>query len=123
MSAAGGSQKPEPSGAEPTRAEREARLRARIAAAPVLLCMQGTPSAPSPGFSSASVAFLRSLEVAFEHHDVSREAEERYALAAVAQHPGLPLLFVSGACVGDHDEVLARHAAGELSLPGAQAGT
>lgn len=85
--------------------ELEARVKRLIAAAPVMLFLEGTPLEPHDS-SRAAVEGLKSLGVLFSAYNVADNADVRRGVQAAAGASGWPVLFVEGSPVHDFDERL-----------------
>ncbi len=105
---------PEP---EPSSPRGDAPVRAwieqRVAAAPVVLFMKGSPDHPQCGFSASAVEILRSYgDVA--HVDVLLDPDVREDVKSLTSWPTIPQVFVGGEFVGGADILRELHANGEL---------
>jgi len=81
------------------------RLTALVKAAPVMLFMKGTPSAPQCGFSRQLVALLREKSIKYGFFNILADDEVRQGLKAFADWPTFPQLWVDGELVGGLDIV------------------
>jgi len=72
------------------------RLAALVKAAPVMLFMKGTPSAPQCGFSRQLVAILRENSVKYGFFNILADDEVRQGLKEFADWPTFPQLWVDG---------------------------
>ncbi|OAA62732.1 monothiol glutaredoxin-mitochondrial precursor [Niveomyces insectorum RCEF 264] len=81
------------------------RLAALVRAAPVMLFMKGTPSAPQCGFSRQLVALLRERGVKYGFFNILADDEVRQGLKTFADWPTYPQLWVDGELVGGLDIV------------------
>ncbi|KAK2748775.1 monothiol glutaredoxin grx4 [Myotisia sp. PD_48] len=97
---AGSSQAP-----PPTKEELFARLAELVKAAPVMLFMKGTPSAPQCGFSRQLVAILRENGVKYGFFNILADDDVRQGLKEFADWPTFPQLWVKGELVGGLDIV------------------
>lgn len=98
---------PEPSTAE-IKEDKESlhkRLSSLVKAAPVMLFMKGTPSAPQCGFSRQLVALLRENSVKYGFFNILADDEVRQGLKEFADWPTFPQLWVDGDLVGGLDIV------------------
>lgn len=93
---------PEPA-AEPTAEELSERLAKLTAAAPVMLFMKGSPSAPQCGFSRQLVAILREHQVRFGFFDILKDDTVRQGLKTFSDWPTFPQLYVNGEFQGGLD--------------------
>ncbi|RAL13499.1 PICOT family protein [Aspergillus homomorphus CBS 101889] len=98
-----------PNGAAPAPTETKEALFARLAelvkAAPVMLFMKGTPSAPQCGFSRQLVGILRERSVKYGFFNILADEDVRQGLKEFADWPTFPQLWVSGELVGGLDIV------------------
>merc|ERR1711939_588975 len=85
--------------------ELHARLAELVKAAPVMLFMKGTPSAPQCGFSRQLVALLRENSVKYGFFNILADDEVRQGLKEFADWPTFPQLWVDGDLVGGLDIV------------------
>ncbi len=85
--------------------ELEARVRRLVAAAPVMLFLEGTPLEPRDS-SRATVEGLKSLGVLFSAYNVADNDDVRRGVQTVAGTTGWPVLFVEGRPLRDLDERL-----------------
>jgi Grx4 family monothiol glutaredoxin len=81
------------------------RLGELVRAAPVMLFMKGTPSAPQCGFSRQLVAILREHAVKYGFFNILADDEVRQGLKEFAEWPTFPQLWVDGELVGGLDIV------------------
>ena len=81
------------------------RLGELVRAAPVMLFMKGTPSAPQCGFSRQLVAILREQAVKYGFFNILADDEVRQGLKEFAEWPTYPQLGVDGELVGGLDIV------------------
>jgi len=81
------------------------RLTSLVKAAPVMLFMKGTPSAPQCGFSRQLVALLRENSVKYGFFNILADDEVRQGLKEFADWPTFPQLWVDGELVGGLDIV------------------
>ncbi|TVY67460.1 Monothiol glutaredoxin-3 [Lachnellula suecica] len=81
------------------------RLTALVKAAPVMLFMKGTPSAPQCGFSRQLVALLREDSVKYGFFNILADDDVRQGLKEFADWPTFPQLWVDGELVGGLDIV------------------
>jgi Grx4 family monothiol glutaredoxin len=81
------------------------RLGELVKAAPVMLFMKGTPSAPQCGFSRQLVALLRENAVRYGFFNILADDEVRQGLKEFADWPTFPQLWVGGELVGGLDIV------------------
>lgn len=81
------------------------RLSKLVKAAPVMLFMKGTPSAPQCGFSRQLVALLRENSVKYGFFNILADDEVRQGLKEFADWPTFPQLWVEGELIGGLDIV------------------
>ncbi|PSR77672.1 monothiol glutaredoxin-4 [Coniella lustricola] len=81
------------------------RLGELVKAAPVMLFMKGTPSAPQCGFSRQIVAMLRENSVKYGFFNILADDEVRQGLKEFAEWPTYPQLWMDGELVGGLDIV------------------
>ncbi|KAI5300830.1 monothiol glutaredoxin grx4 [Ascosphaera atra] len=94
----------EPETAE-TKEELFERLGKLVKAAPVMLFMKGTPSAPQCGFSRQIVALLRENGVKYGFFNILADEDVRQGLKEFAEWPTYPQLWMRGELVGGLDIV------------------
>jgi Grx4 family monothiol glutaredoxin len=82
-----------------------ARLADLVKAAPVMLFMKGTPSAPQCGFSRQLVGLLRENGVKYGFFNILADEDVRQGLKEFADWPTFPQLWVKGELVGGLDIV------------------
>ncbi|KAH8657049.1 thioredoxin-like protein [Tricladium varicosporioides] len=83
----------------------EKRLATLVKAAPVMLFMKGTPSAPQCGFSRQLVALLRENSVKYGFFNILADDDVRQGLKVWADWPTFPQLWVDGELIGGLDIV------------------
>lgn len=81
------------------------RLGELVKAAPVMLFMKGTPSAPQCGFSRQTVGLLRERGIRYGFFNILADDEVRQGLKEFADWPTFPQLWVGGELVGGLDIV------------------
>lgn len=90
----------------------DSRLSSLVKAAPVMLFMKGTPSAPQCGFSRQTVSILREKGVRYGFFNILADDEVRQGLKAFSEWPTFPQVYVGGEFIGGLDIVslaLQRH--------------
>lgn len=87
--------------------ELDARLSNLVKAAPVMLFMKGTPSAPQCGFSRQLVSILRENGVKYGFFNILADDEVRQGLKEFSEWPTFPQLYTRGDLVGGLDIVSA----------------
>lgn len=80
-----------------------ARLHKLTTAAPIMLFMKGTPSAPQCGFSRQMVAILREHQVRFGFFDILKDDSVRQGLKNFSDWPTFPQLYINGEFQGGLD--------------------
>jgi len=85
--------------------ELDSRLAELVKAAPVMLFMKGTPSAPQCGFSRQTVSLLRERGVRYGFFNILADDEVRQGLKEFSEWPTFPQLYVGGEFVGGLDIV------------------
>ncbi|CAI6332195.1 unnamed protein product [Periconia digitata] len=98
---------PEFSGAETETSKEELnkRLGELVKAAPVMLFMKGTPSAPQCGFSRKTVGLLREKGIRYGFFNILADDEVRQGLKEFSDWPTFPQLYAQGELVGGLDIV------------------
>ncbi|KAL8860113.1 MAG: hypothetical protein Q9178_003377 [Gyalolechia marmorata] len=96
---------PEMSSTEGQKEELETRLRELVKAAPVMLFMKGTPSAPQCGFSRTIVGMLREQGVRYGFFNILADDEVRSGMKTFSDWPTFPQLYAGGEFVGGLDIV------------------
>jgi len=81
------------------------RLAELVKAAPVMLFMKGTPSAPQCGFSRTLVGLLREKGVRYGFFNILADEEVRQGLKVFSNWPTFPQLYRDGELVGGLDIV------------------
>jgi Grx4 family monothiol glutaredoxin len=81
------------------------RLGELVKAAPVMLFMKGTPSAPQCGFSRQTVGLLREKGIRYGFFNILADDEVRQGLKEFADWPTFPQLWADGELVGGLDIV------------------
>lgn len=90
---------------QPSKEELNARLAELVKAAPVMLFMKGTPSAPQCGFSRQTVSILREKGVRYGFFNILADDEVRQGLKEYSDWPTFPQVYVGGELVGGLDIV------------------
>ena len=88
---------------EETPEQLNARLQKLTTAAPIMLFMKGTPSAPQCGFSRQMVAILREHQVRFGFFDILKDDSVRQGLKTYSDWPTFPQLYIGGVFQGGLD--------------------
>ncbi|ODV83459.1 hypothetical protein CANARDRAFT_203002 [[Candida] arabinofermentans NRRL YB-2248] len=88
---------------EETPEQLNARLTKLTTAAPIMLFMKGTPSAPQCGFSRQLVAILREHQVRFGFFDILKDDAVRNGLKSFSDWPTFPQLYIGGIFQGGLD--------------------
>lgn len=81
------------------------RLAELVKAAPVMLFMKGTPSAPQCGFSRQTVSILREKGVRYGFFNILADDEVRQGLKEFSDWPTFPQVYCDGELVGGLDIV------------------
>jgi Grx4 family monothiol glutaredoxin len=81
------------------------RLAELVKAAPVMLFMKGTPSAPQCGFSRQTVAILREKGVRYGFFNILADDAVRQGLKEFSDWPTFPQVYMDGELVGGLDIV------------------
>ncbi|EHY59031.1 glutaredoxin [Exophiala dermatitidis] len=81
------------------------RLAKLVKAAPVMLFMKGTPSAPQCGFSRQLVSILRENQVKYGFFNILADNDVREGLKVFSDWPTFPQLYTNGELVGGLDIV------------------
>jgi Grx4 family monothiol glutaredoxin len=90
---------------EKSKDDLNARLDQLVKAAPVMLFMKGTPSAPQCGFSRKTVAILRENGVKYGFFNILADDEVRQGLKEFSDWPTFPQVYVEGELIGGLDIV------------------
>jgi monothiol glutaredoxin len=90
------------------------RIKAQLAAQPVVLFMKGTPDFPQCGFSAQTVSALRACGAQFHAVNIFEDPELREALKQFSNWPTYPQLYVNGELMGGCDIALEMYHSGEL---------
>lgn len=90
------------------------RLKMLVAAAPVMLFMKGTPSAPQCGFSRTLVGLLREESIKYGFFNILADERVRQGLKEFSDWPTFPQLYVGGEFVGGLDVVKEMIENGEM---------
>ncbi|KAH9817765.1 monothiol glutaredoxin-4-like [Teratosphaeria destructans] len=88
---------------EVSKEELNARLGELVKAAPVMLFMKGTPSAPQCGFSRQTVSILRERGIRYGFFNILADDEVRQGLKEFSDWPTFPQIYVGGELVGGLD--------------------
>jgi Grx4 family monothiol glutaredoxin len=97
-----------PAAAAPSQEELNTRLGELVKAAPVMLFMKGTPSAPQCGFSRQTVSLLREKGVRYGFFNILADDEVRQGLKEYSDWPTFPQVYVGGELIGGLDIVSAK---------------
>lgn len=85
--------------------EQNKRLSELVKAAPCMLFMKGTPSAPQCGFSRQLVSLLRENSVRYGFFNILADDEVRQGLKKFSDWPTFPQLYLQGELIGGLDIV------------------
>ncbi|KAI5249775.1 glutaredoxin [Aureobasidium subglaciale] len=88
---------------ETSKEELNNRLGELVKAAPVMLFMKGTPSAPQCGFSRQTVSLLRDKGIRYGFFNILADDDVRQGLKEFADWPTFPQVWVGGELVGGLD--------------------
>ncbi|GAB7342698.1 hypothetical protein MBLNU457_g0850t1 [Dothideomycetes sp. NU457] len=88
---------------EETAEELQKRLGELVKAAPVMLFMKGTPSAPQCGFSRQTVSILREKGIRYGFFNILADDEVRQGLKEYSEWPTFPQVYVGGELIGGLD--------------------
>jgi len=94
----------------------DARLGELVKAAPVMLFMKGTPSAPQCGFSRQTVSILREKGVRYGFFNILADDEVRQGLKEFSDWPTFPQVYVGGELIGGLDIVSRYHSYSGLTM-------
>lgn len=92
----------------------DSRLQKLVKAAPVMLFMKGTPSAPQCGFSRTLVGLLREEGVRYGFFNILADNDVRQGLKAYSDWPTFPQLYIGGEFAGGLDVVREMIESGEM---------
>lgn len=92
----------------------DARLKKLVSAAPVMLFMKGTPSAPQCGFSRTLVGLLREESVKYGFFNILADDQVRQGLKEFSDWPTFPQVYVGGEFIGGLDVVREMIENGEM---------
>jgi monothiol glutaredoxin len=90
------------------------KIKADIAANPVLLYMKGSKDQPMCGFSAQVCHVLNSYGVDYKSVDVLADWDVREGIKEVNNWPTIPQLFIGGKFIGGCDITMELHRNGEL---------
>lgn len=90
------------------------RIKAELAAHPIVLFMKGTPQFPMCGFSARAAEALEAAGARVRAINVLADPELRASLPRFANWPTFPQLFIHGELIGGCDIVEDLAASGEL---------
>ena len=88
-----------------TKEQLQTRLSELVKAAPVMLFMKGTPSAPQCGFSRQTVSMLREKGIRYGFFNILADDDVRQGLKEYADWPTYPQVWMDGELVGGLDIV------------------
>jgi len=97
-----------------TAAKADRDFKKLINAAPAMLFMKGSPSAPECKFSRATVELLGSVNAEYGHFDILRDDEVRQGLKEFSNWPTFPQFYVNGDLIGGLDILKEMQENGEL---------
>ncbi len=90
------------------------RIRAQLAAHPVVLFMKGTPEHPMCGCSERAARALEACGTPFHAINILADPEIRAQLPRYSNWPTFPQLFIAGELIGGSDITVELHQQGEL---------
>lgn len=90
------------------------KIKADIAATPVLLFMKGSKDQPMCGFSAQVCNILNGYGVDYTTVDVLSDWGVREGIKEINNWPTIPQLFVNGKFIGGCDIAMELHRNGEL---------
>lgn len=88
--------------------ELQGRLAELVKAAPVMLFMKGTPSAPQCGFSRQTVGLLREKGIRYGFFNILADDDVRQGLKTFSDWPTFPQVYAGGELLGGLDIVSAK---------------
>jgi monothiol glutaredoxin len=91
------------------------RIKAEVAAHPIVLFMKGTPQFPMCGFSSKASQALKACGANFHSINVLEDPEVRANLPRFSDWPTFPQLFIGGELIGGCDITVELYESGELA--------
>lgn len=106
---------PEITGGEVDKEALFKRLDGLVKAAPVMLFMKGTPSAPKCGFSKILVGLLRDRSIRYGFFNILADEDVRSGLKEYSDWPTFPQLYVDGELIGGLDIVCVSRVADQES--------
>jgi monothiol glutaredoxin len=81
----------------------EDKIRAQLAAQPIIIYMKGVPANPQCGFSAKAVAILDATHIPYAYVNVLEAPFIREKLPSISHWPTYPQLFVNAELVGGCD--------------------
>jgi len=100
--------------AQETPEQLNARIKAIMDSAKVVLFIKGSPDTPRCGFSRQAVAILRENDVKFTHFDILQDEAVRQGLKTYNNWPTFPQLIIDGELAGGLDILREMANNGEL---------
>jgi Grx4 family monothiol glutaredoxin len=107
---------PEYTSTKTSKEELNKRLSELVEAAPVMLFMKGTPSAPQCGFSRQTVALLRERSIRYGFFNILADDEVRQGLKEFSDWPTFPQLYADGELIGGLDIVSSKYFDSAMSI-------
>lgn len=90
------------------------KIKAQVAAHPIILFMKGNKELPMCGFSARAVNILKSCGANFETIDVLQDEEIRNGIKVFSNWPTIPQLYIKGEFIGGSDIMSEMYEANEL---------
>ncbi len=81
----------------------EDKIRAQLAAQPIIIYMKGVPTNPQCGFSAKAVGILNATNIPYAYVNVLEAPFIREKLPSISHWPTYPQLFVNAELVGGCD--------------------
>ncbi|CAO3653229.1 unnamed protein product [Mucor fragilis] len=100
-------------GAKPVK-DLNARLKALVNSAPVMIFIKGTPQQPRCGFSRQLVELLGEEKVKYSSFNILADEDVRQGLKAYSDWPTYPQVYVNGELMGGLDIIKEMIASGEF---------
>ncbi|KAI7903658.1 thioredoxin-like protein [Cokeromyces recurvatus] len=91
-----------------------ARLKALIHSAPVMIFIKGTPQQPRCGFSRQLVDLLAEQKVKYSSFNILADEDVRQGLKAYSDWPTYPQIYINGELMGGLDIIKEMIASGEF---------
>ncbi|CAO3636777.1 unnamed protein product [Cunninghamella blakesleeana] len=91
-----------------------ARLKALINSAPIMIFIKGTPQQPRCGFSRTLVDLLANEKVKYSSFNILADEDVRQGLKAYSDWPTYPQVYINGELIGGLDIIKELIASGEF---------